>query len=136
MKPGSFGRIETTLVTDRAAALDKYLYICRLSAVERSRKSSRQTRSLLAVLMERPRAWRHGYELSGEAGLKSGTLYPILIRLSDRGLLHSKWQSSEEPGRPPRHRYRLTAAGVAFAKQQLTDPAETLGAARSAGAFP
>ena len=83
------------------------------------RKCSDQTLALLAALLEQPRAWRHGYELSKESGLKSGTLYPILIRLGDRGLLQSKWQLPEEPGRPPRHLYRLTAEGAAFAKEQL-----------------
>lgn len=102
--------------------------------MERHRKASRQTRSLLAALLERPRAWRHGYELSKDARLKSGTLYPILIRLCDRGLLHSRWQSSAEPGRPPRHMYRLTPDGVAFAKEQLADSIEALGAAHPAGA--
>lgn len=91
--------------------------------------------SLLAALLERPRAWRHGYELSRDAGLKSGTLYPILIRLCDRGLLHSRWQSSGEPGRPPRHMYRLTPDGLAFAKEQLADSIKAPGAARSAGVF-
>lgn len=102
--------------------------------MERSRKPSRQTASLLAVLMDRPRAWRHGYELSREAGLKSGTLYPILMRLAERGLLHSRWQSSDESGRPPRHMYRLTAGGVAFARDQLTASVAIPLGARSAGA--
>ena len=45
--------------------------------------------------------------------LKSGSLYPILVRLADRGLLETSW----EPGlasRPPRHLYRLTVAGREF----------------------
>lgn len=104
--------------------------------MERNRKASRQTLLLLAALMERPRAWRHGYELSKDAELKSGTLYPILMRLGDRGLLHSRWQSSGEPGRPPRHMYRLTPDGVAFAKEQLADSIKPLAAAHSAGASP
>ena len=83
------------------------------------RKSSRQTLALLAVLMERPRAWHHGYEISKETGLKSGTLYPILMRLSDQGLLNSRWKDAERPGRPPRHVYRLTAGGLALAREQL-----------------
>ena len=87
----------------------------------RQRKCSNQTQSLLAVLLEQPRAWRHGYDLSQEAGLKAGTLYPILMRLSKRGLLESKWQESEYPGRPPRHLYRLTARGREYAKEQLDD---------------
>lgn len=104
--------------------------------MERSRKASRQTLLLLAVLTQRPRAWRHGYELSREAGLKSGTLYPILMRLSDRGLLDSRWQAAAEPGRPPRHMYRLTADGVAFARQQLAISVEIPGVARAAGLAP
>jgi DNA-binding PadR family transcriptional regulator len=38
------------------------------------------------MLEQRPRAWQYGYELSQITELKSGTLYPILMRLSDRGL--------------------------------------------------
>ena len=85
----------------------------------RDRKCSDQTLTLLAALTGQPRVWRHGYDLSGETGLKSGTLYPILMRLSDRGLLDSKWGPHERSGRPPRHMYRLTAQGLAFARGQL-----------------
>jgi PadR family transcriptional regulator PadR len=84
------------------------------------RKFSEQTLALLAVFIEQPRKWRHGYDLSRDTGLKSGTLYPILMRLCDRGLLQSKWEAPSEPGRPPRHIYRLTAAGGALAKEQVT----------------
>jgi PadR family transcriptional regulator, regulatory protein PadR len=84
-----------------------------------SRKLSDQTLALLNVLLEQPRKWRHGYDLSQYTGLKSGTLYPILMRLRERGLLESKWQESIEPGRPPRHMYKLTSAGGALAKAQL-----------------
>jgi PadR family transcriptional regulator, regulatory protein PadR len=82
------------------------------------RRCSRQTLALLVALMERPRTWQHGYDLSKETGLKSGTLYPILIRLSDQGLLNSRWKDAARPGRPPRHVYRLTAAGLALAREQ------------------
>jgi len=85
----------------------------------RIRKSSRQTLALLAALMQRARTWQYGYELSKETGLKSGTLYPILMRLSDQGLLESRWKDAMRPGRPPRHVYRLTAAGLAFAPEQV-----------------
>ena len=82
----------------------------------RKRNSSRQTRELLAVMLRKPRTWHYGYELSRETGLSSGTLYPLLIRLSDQGLLESYWQEPERPGKPPRHVYRLTSEGVAFAR--------------------
>lgn len=84
-----------------------------------ARKCSRQTVALLVALMERPRAWQYGYELSKATNLKSGTLYPILIRLSDLGFLDSRWNDAERPGRPPRHVYRLTANGMAMAREHM-----------------
>jgi PadR family transcriptional regulator, regulatory protein PadR len=46
--------------------------------------------------------------------LKSGSLYPILIRLADRGLLETSWEPGRG-GRPPRHLYRLSPAGREYA---------------------
>jgi PadR family transcriptional regulator PadR len=92
--------------------------------MSRERKPSSQALQLIGALSAKPKQWLHGYDLSIATELKSGTLYPILMRLSDRGLLEHKWQESPDPGRPPRHLYRLTAAGVAFARQQLADAAE------------
>jgi len=84
----------------------------------RKPNNSRQTRALLAALLERSRSWRHGYDLSKETGLQSGTLYPLLMRLSEQGLLEHRWEDAERPGLPPRHAYRLTRAGVALAREQ------------------
>jgi DNA-binding PadR family transcriptional regulator len=81
----------------------------------RNRAPSRQTQGLLCVLLGRPQAWRHGYDLAKAAGLSSGTLYPLLIRLHERGLLEARWEEPAQPGRPARHAYRLSAAGVEFA---------------------
>src|SRR5690349_12898011 len=81
----------------------------------RSRSPSPQTRAVLEVLLDQPQAWRHGYDLLRETGLKSGTLYPLLMRLSDEGLLEAEWRAPAQPGRPPRHAYRLTAAGLSLA---------------------
>lgn len=85
----------------------------------RNRRSSGQTLQLLRCLCDRPRQWRHGYDLSKATELKSGTLYPILARLCERGLLEAKWEASEQPGRPPRHLYRLTTKGVAYASEEV-----------------
>src|SRR5579863_2285552 len=101
------------------AELDSYLNIYRLTDMERNRRPSRHTLVLLAELIQRPRRWHYGYELSRITELKSGTLYPILMRLCERGMLESKWQPAAEEGRPPRHTYRLTAAGVVFARDAL-----------------
>ena len=82
---------------------------------------SRQTRSVMAALLAQPQAWRYGYDLSKETGLKSGTLYPLLIRLSDQGLLEAEWRQPIQPGRPARHAYRLTDQGAALARERTTD---------------
>jgi PadR family transcriptional regulator PadR len=84
----------------------------------RKPNNSRQARALLAALLEGAQMWRHGYDLAKDTGLKSGTLYPLLIRLSEQGLLESRWQEAERPGLPPRHVYRLTASGLALAREQ------------------
>src|SRR5580693_10144197 len=85
---------------------------------------SPQTLAVLAALGGQPSAWQHGYALARETGLKSGTLYPILIRLADRGLVEACWQDEPAPGRPRRHLYRLTAAGLASATGALARAAE------------
>jgi PadR family transcriptional regulator PadR len=87
--------------------------------MQRVRRSSGQTLNLLRALMDEPRKWHHGYELSKATELLSGTLYPILMRLADRGFLEHKWLPSQEAGRPPRHVYRLTAKGVKHASEQF-----------------
>ena len=84
---------------------------------------SAQTLSVLAALCDQPSQWQHGYALAKQTGLKSGTLYPILIRLADRGLVEACWQDEPTPGRPRRHLYRLTAAGLASARAALADAA-------------
>ena len=76
----------------------------------RNRPPSPQARRLLDAFAAEPSRWRHGYDLMTEVGISSGSLYPILARLADRGLLDSSWDTPTE-GRPPRHLYRLTAAG-------------------------
>ena len=76
---------------------------------------SAQTLSVLAALEADPTAWLHGYMVAKQTGLASGTLYPILVRLADRGLVEAAWEDEHAPGRPRRHLYRLTADGLAAA---------------------
>ena len=85
----------------------------------RARKPSPQTVSVLRALTADPAGWRYGYELGQQVGLKAGSLYPILIRLTERGLLEARWeeQSETSAGRPPRHLYRLTGSGRELAEQ-------------------
>ena len=82
----------------------------------RNRRPSKQMLILLEALAAHTQQWRHGYVLMKETGLLSGTLYPLLIRMTDQGLVEAEWREPEQPGRPARHAYRLTNAGVAFAR--------------------
>lgn len=81
----------------------------------RSRAPSPAARRLLRELAA-PWSWRHGYDLARVTGLKSGTLYPLLMRLNAEGLLEAEWRASPEPGRPPRHVYRLSETGLQLAR--------------------
>lgn len=86
--------------------------------------SSRQAILLLGALLRRPDDWRHGYDLLEETGLKSGTLYPLLMRLKDDGWLDSEWQPPVPPARAPRHAYRLTSKGAASAQLLISEANE------------
>jgi PadR family transcriptional regulator PadR len=86
----------------------------------RKLNSSRQTQALLAALLAAASEWHYGYDLSKETGLKSGTLYPILIRLDAHGWLEARWEDAPQAGKPPRHLYRLTARGLQEAPAMLS----------------
>lgn len=96
----------------------------------RRSNTSKQTHIVLMAFLERPQSWRYGYDLSKETNLKSGTLYPLLMRLHDQGFLDAEWHPSAQQGRPARHAYRLTQAGMALASQaQASEGAWASGAA-------
>jgi PadR family transcriptional regulator PadR len=77
---------------------------------------SPQTLHVLGTFLQAPKDWKYGYDISRNTGLKSGTLYPILIRLAERKLLETSWETAEI-GKPPRHLYRLTPDGMRFARE-------------------
>lgn len=83
------------------------------------------TREVLAAFMEAPGDEHYGLNVAKAAGLKSGSLYPILGRLEEHGWLTSRWEELDpsEEGRPRRRYYRLTADGIGMAKAVLTHPA-------------
>ena len=78
-----------------------------------------QTVQVLREFLDTPLEWRHGYDLARETRLKSGSLYPILVRLADRKLVEARWEEGQPAGRPRRHLYRLTADGRAAASAAL-----------------
>jgi PadR family transcriptional regulator, regulatory protein PadR len=97
----------------------------------RSRRPSAQTTAVVLALAEEPSAWRYGYQLCQQLDIKPGSLYPILMRLTDRGLLEATWDTDVPAGRPPRHLYRLTGSGRAMATELAADvPATAAGRRR------
>jgi PadR family transcriptional regulator, regulatory protein PadR len=82
---------------------------------------------VLAVLLQNRQEWRYGYDISRNTGLKSGTLYPILMRLAEHRMVETSWETPEM-GRPPRHMYKLTRAGLRYARAQVSAaPSPALG---------
>ena len=92
----------------------------------RRQHTSFQALQLFTLLLNARDAWFYGYQLCEATELKSGTLYPLLMRLADQGLLDAKWEVSAIAGRPPRHLYRLTDAGVQLAQSRVAEFAARL----------
>lgn len=71
--------------------------------------------------MEAPADEHYGLDIADVAGLKSGSLYPILRRLEDHGWLSSRWEDLDptEEGRPRRRYYKLTVDGIRMATSAL-----------------
>ena len=58
----------------------------------------------------------HGFDIMDATDLPSGTVYPILRRLDDDGLVRSRWErdtQARKEQRPVRRYYELTASGEA-----------------------
>ena len=81
----------------------------------RTRRPSAQTTAVVLALAKEPATWRYGYALCQQLDLKAGSVYPMLMRLADRGLLETTWETEAPAGRPPRHLYRLTGPGRVLA---------------------
>jgi PadR family transcriptional regulator PadR len=101
--------------------------------MSRTRRPSAQTIAVVLALAENPSAWRYGYELCRQLHLKAGSVYPILMRLADRGLLETCWETQAPAGRPPRHLYRLTGPGLVLAGELAAERPVPAKAARAAG---
>ena len=55
-----------------------------------------------------------GFDILDATGLESGTVYPILSRLENDGLVKSTWEADAKAhakGRPARRYYSITPAG-------------------------
>ena len=97
-----------------------------MSSQDELKKGS--TELLILALLE-ARA-RHGYEIGkliearsgGRLTFRIGSLYPVLCRLEDRGLISGRWV--EKAGERRRRFYRLTPQGRAMLRAQRSAWAE------------
>lgn len=77
--------------------------------------SLRMTYPTAAVLQALAGGFRYGFDIAQATGLRRGTVYPILRRLEQAGLVRSRWEEGTTPrdeGRPPRKYYRLRAGAM------------------------
>lgn len=75
----------------------------------RGRRRGEQLLRILALADQADDALS-GLELARLAGIRAGSLYPVLSVLEDRGLVEAAW---EDGPRPRRRLYSITAAGSA-----------------------
>lgn len=74
--------------------------------------------SILALLVDQE---MYGYELAqelsdrsdGKIKVKEGTLYPILYRLEEKGVIKNYWQAPKGRGKPRKY-YQMTAKGQKY----------------------
>ena len=78
------------------------------------RRHSAQALRVLEAFLNAPQHTEYGYSISQATGLKSGSLYPILMRLAEQQLVEASWENAQD-GKPPRHVYRLTPQGLQHA---------------------
>ena len=77
----------------------------------------------MLALADNPAGWSHGYALCRQLGLKAGTVYPILMRLAERGQVQTTWETGPPSGRPARHLYRLSDTGARYANELRAEAA-------------
>lgn len=89
--------------------------------------SIRMTYATALVLQALDRGHRYGFDIIDATNLRSGTVYPLLRRLEEAGLIRSRWEHvaiARSSSRPPRKYYEPTSAAeelVAVAKARFPD---------------
>ena len=97
----------------------------------RKRRPSQATLKILNCLSIEPDGL-HGYGLMQASDLASGTLYPILARLAERGWLEKQWETGPDVSGSPRRIYTLTPIGRAQL-ETLSEPTKSMAGARAKG---
>jgi DNA-binding PadR family transcriptional regulator len=88
---------------------------------------------VLRVLLQDPTASHYGTEIGRAARLSGGSLYPLLLRLKQAGVLESGWEDVDpsEVGRPRRRLYWLTGEGAEYARRTLQEAQRSITPSRS-----
>ncbi len=92
------------------------------------RKRSIQTSQVLQALLDAPAGETYGFGLVKMTGLPSGSVYPILRRLEEEGLLVAREEPIDPTAKRPRYRifYRLNAEGRREARTATRDRSSAL----------
>lgn len=94
-----------------------------------------QTLKVLALFLERHPEALSGADIINEKKILSGTLYPLLDRLSSAGVLKSEWEKVDpsKEGRPRKRLYNLTANGIIQASSIVQEYGISVGGQRRGG---
>src|ERR1017187_9682168 len=87
-------------------------------------KMTGPVQQVLRAMLEDPAVPRYGLEISKQASLETGTLYPVMARLEGVGWVESSWEDpavSISDGRPRRRYYQLTKDGAEQARLALAE---------------
>jgi PadR family transcriptional regulator, regulatory protein PadR len=111
--------------TSKAFAFDDAAYLCRLARMPRL---TWQTQAILAALLRDASNPHYGLEMGRDAGLPSGTIYPILARLERAGWVQSELEQIDPKvaGRRARRYYTLTGDGEELARAEISTTLERL----------
>jgi PadR family transcriptional regulator PadR len=91
--------------------------------MKRAIRLSRPTLKVLKYLVENARTTRSGADIIRATRIGSGTLYPLLARLSAAGWIVGEWENVDpsKVGRPKRRLYRLTGEAQLEARMALNE---------------
>ena len=80
---------------------------------------------ILEVFANNPNDWYTGSDICTKVKMRSGIVYPMLIRMEQRGWLTSEWRADLKYLEPPtRCFYRITRRGAGRGKRMLVKSKE------------
>jgi PadR family transcriptional regulator PadR len=97
--------------------------------VRKPRRITSETAAVLDLLARDPGKYWYGLEIITATGLPSGSCYPILIRLDERGFLESITEDrtvAAREGRRPRRYYRVRPGARDAVEQMLAEWREAM----------